>query len=209
MERLFKPAGLRILFGLFCQDELVTRTYREIARQTGAALGAVDWAFKDLRRLGHLAETKARKRILTRRKELLEKWVTAYAGQLRPKLLLDRYEARDTYWWHDAVLPEGIAQWGGETAGALLTGYLKPAIATIYAAGPIPQFVVQHRLRKTPTGNIELRRRFWHFETADRRRDTVPPLLVYADLMATADDRNVDTAKIIYEEHLARLVSEA
>ena len=31
-----------------------------------------------------------------------------------------------------------------------------------------------------------------------------PPLLVYADLMATGDDRNIETAGIIYDKYLVR-----
>lgn len=209
VDRLFKPAGLRVLFTLFCKDELLACPYREIAAGTGVALGTVDWVFKDMKRLGHLVETGTGKRLLTQRKDLLEKWVAAYTGQLRPKLLIDRYEARDPFWWQNTVLPEGIAQWGGETAGALLTNYLKPAITTIYTKEPIPHFIVQHQLKKAPNGNVELRKRFWKFETLEERRNTVPPLLVYADLMATAEGRNLETAKMIYEEHLARLVKEA
>ncbi|MBC3833208.1 hypothetical protein H8K33_16990 [Undibacterium amnicola] len=37
----------------------------------------------------------------------------------------------------------------------------------------------------------------------------VPPLLVYADLMATGDARCIETAKMIYDEHVARLLAEA
>ncbi|HMF76515.1 MAG TPA: type IV toxin-antitoxin system AbiEi family antitoxin [Bryobacteraceae bacterium] len=33
-----------------------------------------------------------------------------------------------------------------------------------------------------------------------------PPLLVYADLMATGDPRNLETAKILYEQFLKPLV---
>ncbi|HEV8369477.1 MAG TPA: type IV toxin-antitoxin system AbiEi family antitoxin [Pyrinomonadaceae bacterium] len=35
---------------------------------------------------------------------------------------------------------------------------------------------------------------------------TAPPLLVYADLLNTADDRNLETAEIIYEQSIARLI---
>jgi len=34
----------------------------------------------------------------------------------------------------------------------------------------------------------------------------VHPILAYADLMATGDQRNRETAGIIYEQHIARLV---
>jgi len=39
-------------------------------------------------------------------------------------------------------------------------------------------------------------------------KNLVPPPLVYADLLATADARNVETAKMIYDEYLKTLTSE-
>ncbi len=41
-----------------------------------------------------------------------------------------------------------------------------------------------------------------------QRINLVDPLIVYADLLATADTRNLETAKIIYGERLAQLVDE-
>jgi hypothetical protein len=49
-----------------------------------------------------------------------------------------------------------------------------------------------------------LRERFWEFENNGQDKDLVPPLLVYADLLATTDTRNVETAKLIYDEYLKR-----
>jgi hypothetical protein len=34
----------------------------------------------------------------------------------------------------------------------------------------------------------------------------VPPLLIYADLMATGDARAIEAAEIIYDKYIARLV---
>jgi hypothetical protein len=66
---------------------------------------------------------------------------------------------------------------------------------------------VQHRLRRDPIGDVEFLRRFWKFDQWDEKKlQTAPPLLVYADLVSTADDRNLETAEIIYEQYIARLV---
>jgi hypothetical protein len=35
--------------------------------------------------------------------------------------------------------------------------------------------------------------------------DVAPPLVIYADLIATADERNVETAQFIYDRYLAEL----
>lgn len=67
---------------------------------------------------------------------------------------------------------------------------------------------MQQRLRKTAGGDIEILKRFWNFPTLGERTDIVPALLVYADLLATGDDRNIETAQMVYEQHLAGLVRE-
>jgi hypothetical protein len=38
------------------------------------------------------------------------------------------------------------------------------------------------------------------------RADIVPPVLIYADLLATGDGRCLETAQMIYENQLARLL---
>jgi hypothetical protein len=53
---------------------------------------------------------------------------------------------------------------------------------------------------------VEIRKPFWGkaLDTG-RRADLVPEPLVYADLLATGDARCIETAQMVYEEHLARL----
>jgi hypothetical protein len=36
----------------------------------------------------------------------------------------------------------------------------------------------------------------------------VPPLLIYADLMATGDAKAIEAAEIIYDNYIARLIRE-
>ena len=43
---------------------------------------------------------------------------------------------------------------------------------------------------------------FWGFPEDPAHPDLVPPLLVYADLMATQDGRNLETARLLYEQFL-------
>jgi hypothetical protein len=48
-------------------------------------------------------------------------------------------------------------------------------------------------------------RKFWKFENHGYV-DMVHPILVYADLLATGDPRNIETAKIIYEKDIVRYI---
>ena len=128
---------------------------------------------------------------------------------MRPKLLLGHFRGRED-WWQGKTLNLDIAQWGGEIAAARMTQYLKPQIVTVYTTKDnLETFLIENRLQKDPDGDIEILERFWKPEQAQQQGDTVHPLLVYADLLATGNQRNIETAKIIYEQDIVRLVREA
>jgi len=210
VQRTFKQTGLRVLYALLCNPGLENETYRTIAAKTNVALGMVNWVIKDLNELGFLMETgkgRARQIRLLQRERLLERWVTAYAEQLRPKLLLGRYRGAEG-WWQQTELPDQ-ALWGGEVAAAKLTDYLKPQTITIYIDRDNPAAVlIPNRLKKDPEGNVELVARFWQPDVIAPHGDTVHPLLVYADLMATGNQRNLETARLIYDKHIVQLIRE-
>lgn len=205
--RAFQPTGLKMLFGLLTNPALLHEPYREIAEATGVALGTVGLVFTDMREHGLLFEGKGRERRLPQKRRLVEMWVTAYPEKLRPKLRLGRYKAPTHRWWENVNLEQHKAQWGGEVAAAKVTQYLKPEKTVIYADAIPARLIAENKLKKDPDGDVEILRRFWkpqHLGRAtnqtDPPRDIVPPLLIYADLMATADERNIETAKMIYEE---------
>jgi hypothetical protein len=207
VNRTFKQTGLRVLYALLCNPGLENETYRIIAAKTNVALGMINWVVKDLTELGFLMEIGAGRRLI-QKERLLERWITAYAEQLRPKLVLGRYRGAEG-WWQQAVLKPEQALWGGEVAAAKLTDYLKPQVVTVYVDKDNPAAVlIPNRLKKDPEGDVELVGRFWQTDVVVPHGDTVHPILVYADLMATGNQRNIETARIIYDKHIIQLVGE-
>ena len=206
--RTFQPAGLQVLFAFLCNPGLENAPYREIAKKADVALGTVGWIIYDLRRLNYLIETKIRKRKLTQKEDLLNRWVTAYPEQLRPKMIMGFYTADNLGWWKNAEIENFNVFWGGEVAAAWLTKYLKPQKITIYANQPISRFLMRNKIKKDPNGDIEILRVFWNFEVDWHKKKVVPPLLIYADLLATGDARNIETARMIYENELNRYIRE-
>jgi len=205
--RAFNATGSRLVFALLCHPGLENKPYRQLAKESGISLGAVNWIMGDLKSLGHLVDNGPRGRRLSNRKELLKRWVAAYPEQLRPKLIMDRFRregAKD--WWQKADLPLH-AFWGGEIGAALITRYLRPAVVTIYTETNLARLQAQYGLRRDLKGEVELLRKFWIFEDWEKKdKHIVPPLLIYADLLRTADDRNLETAEILYDQCIARLV---
>ena len=197
-------AGLRLVFALMCKRDLWNATYRDIAKAARVALGTTAGVMKDLTAQGYMVEKPGGQRRLIRQKDLLHKWTIAYAEKLRPKNIIGRYKASRLELWRAADIQLLGAQWGGEVAANRLTHYLKPEITTIYARKPTNNLTLELKLRQDRSGDIEVRERFWDFEDIGPDRTLVPPLLVYADLMATGDPRNIETAKIIYDDYLQK-----
>lgn len=204
IKRLFKTAGLKVVFALLDVPERVNLPYRQIADMTDVALGTVDWIFRDLKEMGYLVDMGGRKRRMTNPLTLLKRWVEAYPDQLRPKLGIERFKADHPDWWQDVDILNYNACWGGEVAAARITKRLKPEKVIIYAPEPPGKLIIEKKLRKTTAGEIEILKPFWKFDYQLMDVGTVPPLLVYADLMATGDDRNMETAGIIYDRYLAQ-----
>jgi hypothetical protein len=207
-RRTFKPAGLRVIFAFLCNPGLENKTYREIAAETGVALGTVDWIMKELKELRFLLDMGKRGQRLIQKENLLQRWVTAYPEQLRPKLTLGRF--RGEYgWWQQKTLDPFKAQWGGEVAAAKLTQYLQPQIITIYATPQeLDQLLIKNRLKRDQTGDVEILKRFWELAEIRKYEDLVHPILIYADLLATGNERNIETAKMIYDQHIVQLIRE-
>ncbi len=207
-EGIFRPAELRVLFAFLCQKGLERETHHTIRRMTGVGLGTVNRLIHALELAGYILKLKGQGRRLVRKKQLLEQWAIAYPQRLRPKQLIGRFQGPREPWWNSVDLLAIEAQWGGEIAAKYLTQYLKPELVTVYTGKWPDELIITQRLRMDARGDVEILRRFWNFATAGQRADVVPPLLVYADLLAAGDERNAETARMVYEKYLAGLVGE-
>jgi hypothetical protein len=197
--RAVGTAGLHVTFLLLSRPDLARASYREIARAAATSLGTITPVMGDLKARGFLGGD--RSRIILDPRRLLEEWVTHYPIALRPSLRPMRFEAP----------PDSLAQadlkslgafWGGEVAAQRFTQFLKPSMFTIYTHQPVSRLISPLRLRANPEGNVEVLEAFWNFESHLTYPDLVPPVLAYADLLATHDGRNVEAAELIYEQFI-------
>ncbi len=203
--RAFRAAGLKVVFALLCRPELVAAPYREIAEHAGAALGTVNWVIKDLKRLGYLHESRAKGRVIENCQGLVDAWVETYSRELRPRLKPRRFKVADPEWWKKENLA-ALDMWlGGEAGAALLTKYLRPEIVTVYGDTHFATLARRIRPVKDDYGKLEVLAKFWNFDPVELVAGyrLAPPLLIYADLVATADARNVEAAELIRERFLA------
>lgn len=202
-DRATTATGMRVVFALLCKPELLNAPYRDIAAAAGVALGTVGWVFFALQNRGHLLVDKRKKRQFTDIRRVIEEWALNYPVRLKPKLAAQRFHAPRADWWKNARLEKHAALFGGEVAGDILTNYRAPGEVLIYAAGDPARLIIDNQLKADPDGDVEILEKFWHFDPETKGPRVVPPLLVYADLMATQDTRNHEVAKHVYERYIA------
>ena len=213
--RAFQPTGLQVIFTLLSNPQAINLPYRELAKMAGVAHGTVGWVIPDLQQLGFVGDLQGKRgtRRLFQHERLLNQWADAYARVLRPRTLIGRYYVADFEGWKTWPIAEYGALWGGEPAAAMLTDYLRPGELTLYAE-KMPSLLAarQKFMKEAEPGHkavVEVRKRFWNFPDDPKHSNIVPPLLVYADLLATGDARCIETAKMIYDAYVTRLFAEA
>ncbi|MBN3792385.1 hypothetical protein G3N94_36730 [Burkholderia sp. Ac-20353] len=207
--RATTPKGLRVMFALATRPGLVAQPYRAIAEAAGVALGTVNLAMDDLVARGLVGQRRNGERVIADWKRFVQEWVALYPSRLRAKLPSRRFSAVTPDWWRGFDFAAFDARLGGEPAADLLTHDLKPAAVTIYTHGAIPnRLLLQARLRPDANGDVELLEAFWlpspTLEWREQDVPLVPPLLIYADLVATGDSRNLSTAETIHDRYLAQ-----
>lgn len=199
--RAVTPAGLRIVFALLCEPLLLNATYRELAAAARVALGTVGPVIKDLENRKHLTTGTAHRRILAPDR-LFEEWVAAFPTVLRPKLNARRFRAPDPNWVHQVDIVAHRGYWGGEVAANRLLHHLQPQTTTIYATEVPRQLIIDHRLRADVNGDVEILDVFWNTQKIHGIDDVVPPVLAYADLFTTPEGRDIEAARMIYDDFI-------
>lgn len=198
--------SLKVIFALLCRPNLLNAPYREIMQAANVALGTIGGVLLDLNQRGFTTggQKKGTRRLLERQR-LIDEWVTHFPIRLRPKLNPRRFRAAAPGWWRGIDITHYDALWGGEVAAEQLTGQLKPAAVTLYmkpeARQNLTRLVADNQLRADPSGDIEVLEAFWNLP-AEGEGDTVPPLLIYADLLATMDPRNFEMARLLHQRLL-------
>ncbi|WP_155301104.1 type IV toxin-antitoxin system AbiEi family antitoxin [Cupriavidus necator] len=199
------PTALRMILALLNRPSLLQATYREIAQASDIALGSVGGVFRELAARGLLLEEPTTKRRrLTAPDRVLDEWVANYPSILRPRLQVGRYATPDPDWWRAALEKvSGNAYWSGDVAAEKMTGFLQAETQTMYVdvehKGAILKHLMQkYRLRPQPDGAIEILEAFWPASMGNvENAGIAPAVVVYADLMASLDSRNLEAAGVL------------
>lgn len=200
---IFLEKGLKVIFYLLLNKQNVGRPYRKIMDATGVAIGTVKNVIDGLI-YQQFVRVEKNKRFLTNTDRLLTLWATNYGLNLKPRLFQARFAFRDEEKrrnWKHLKLPSGML-WGGETVGALKDGFITPGEFTIYADVPAATLMKTGAVVPNADGEIAVYRKFWTGEDIN----TVPAILIYADLMDTANGRCIEAAQKIKKNELKYLL---
>lgn len=203
LNRAFTKTGLKVLFHFLLDEHLVNLPHREIATITKVAHGNIAYILTGLKEYQFLLKLNKDDVQLNNRKGLLEKWMVAYKETLQPTLQIGqfRFNKKENYLnWHNIKLHKGKTFWGGEPAGDLLTNHLRPGEFTLYTTENRNELIKNYRLIPDKEGDIFVYKKFWN-EKFDKK-NTVPAVLAYVDLMNVGDKRCRETAQIIYNQYV-------
>ena len=142
---------------------------------------------------------------------------------------MGKFTVQDPNWWKHINIQTYEGYWGGETAAAIYTKHLRPQVATVY----VPKENLSKLIRDARLSNaagheqdkgklVYLYSPFWSTATKESLDDDflkeiqahwsvnvenadelVNPIIVYADLIATGDPRNLETAQVLSDEYIA------
>jgi hypothetical protein len=141
-------------------------------------------------------------------KRFVTEWVSLYPSRLRSRLGARRFASTSPDWWRSFDFAQYDAMVGGEAGADVITNALKASSVTVYTRTAVTaDFMIHARLRPDDYGDVEILEAFWPSSLMDAgRSDRLPvvhPLLIYADLVATGDSRNLSVAEQIYDSYLA------
>ncbi len=211
-HRAFNKNGIKLIYALLLQETLLNEPYRVMAEIANISVSTVGGILKDLKTAKFILNVTEDRMTLTNKQELLSQWASAYNHKLKPKLLREKYRwAKAQQWenWKQLKLNEDTF-WGGEPAADLLTHYLQPGVWTLYTNLDRKTLLRDLQLIPDATdGKVEVYSPFWKTEEmlfVNTPLNTVSPLLVYAELIGSGDDRNFATAQKIYEQYLKDII---
>jgi len=207
----YSVSGAKALYDLIRRGPLIEATYREMRETTGVSIDKIGKVIREAEKDGFLRSRGASTYEILDAGRLLEKWSDAYKDKLAPDLDLGRFRSPE-FDFNDLV--ERSAELlgrqvvvGGEVAGDVYTGHLRPSTLRLYAPRErIPDLCRALRLAPSEGGFVEV---------CDLYSDSIAgsagfqgarvtgPAFAYAELMSEEDDRLAETADRLRKELLA------
>ncbi|MFP3365461.1 type IV toxin-antitoxin system AbiEi family antitoxin [Pseudoalteromonas sp. SIMBA_148] len=213
LGKAFQPKGMKVVFMFLVQPELVNKPMRTIAKMAEVALGTVKQVIDDLIYQEFIVQKDQHTKTINNSKALLEKWLNAYPVTVEAKLKKEIFTTDNTELLQKLELNNVNAIWGGEYAVQQYDDYLNTKNYLIYVSPEHKKVILKTaRLRKVKAEDnindavtkVVLVEPFLAIEKlVGSKTHLAHPYLIYANLLASRDTRNIDAATRFYEKHIA------
>lgn len=201
----FSKTGLKVVYHLLNDQEAIGYSYRKLGKLSGVSIDTVGRVYRDLVRDRYLVKFDSKHHQVLDHERLFKDWVTLFNKTLRPKLRKRSFRPANHQAVHDLLTADFEGKVGGELAAEQVSKYNIAEKATIYRDGSFVELAVQLGLRPDPAGSITMIEQFWKDKEGEQGRFVGLPL-IYADLVAEPTPRNLETAKLIFDEYACQFV---
>lgn len=198
VKKVYNDSALKLIFYFLLDKSNIGKPYRKIVEETGFSIGTVKNVIEEMTLQHHIIKT-PKGRVLMNWRKLLDDWQVAYNQTLKPKLFIKKMTLANPERfknWKNTKLPPN-ACWGGESGANLTDGYLTPEILTIYTEGDSGELIRTSKILPSTEGEILVYKKFW---TGFDENNIAPLILIYADLMGTANSRCLEAAQRILND---------
>jgi hypothetical protein len=204
----FRAPAYRVLFVLLAHPTLPAAPMRHIASLAGVSLGTVAGVVRRLRAERFIVGSRSKAQLVGA-PALLDRWVSAYADVLRPRLLIGRYDPGSTEpaaveaRMEKALTDRVPWAYGGTAAGHRLTRHYRGEETVVHiASGSADVLTRQLKVPPRQDGNLL----FVQPPVPVALRGPLPhvahPLLVYAEMLCATSPRAAEAAREIRERFL-------
>lgn len=204
----FRAPAYSVLFVLLADPSLAAAAMRHIASLAGVSLGTVAGVVRRLRAERFIVGSRSKSQLVGAL-ALVDRWVSAYADVLRPRLLIGRYDPGST----DPEAVEARIEkaltdrvpwaYGGTAAGHRLTRHYRGEETVVHIASGTAD-VLTRQLKAPPRQDGSLL--FVQPPVPLALKGPLPhvahPLLVYAEMLCATSPRAAEAAREIREQFL-------
>lgn len=198
----FTTRRSQVLFALLAWPQTAHRPIQQIARYSGVSPGLVHDTIQILVERGFMTDTRSRE--ILRRDELIDLWASEYPSGLGSY-------AHESKFYGDPHSLKTVGDITVHISGeAAVPELLRYQTLTVYVSAFDKKLIAANRWRRADgDANIFVRPQFWvrpPFDSAGMNDPTAkllnaPELLIYADLLASQEPRQVETAEEFRRHH--------
>ncbi|EJZ7971176.1 TPA: hypothetical protein KD865_002288 [Vibrio parahaemolyticus] len=206
LGKAFGKKGLQVIYVLLTKPEAIMLPYRELAKTSNVSLGTIGDVMLDLDNQGYI-DKNAKK--LLNGKSLTQKWAKEYGYLLVKNTPNIQYTTDNIDWCTNELLNQCNALLGGDAAADRYTHFLSSNKARVYISKENSKLLLRHaRLKQIREDEhysvkIEIVEPFTELDVLKGPLENlVNPLIVYAELLASDDVRNLEVAEKLYDQYL-------